>query len=270
MRIAPLSQMRKLKQLKLEYCNIFNACYDGNLVAVKTLIEEGAAKVTDRDNQRDTPLSIAAWKGHATIVKYLLSQKSDLESEDKVGRRPLHLAASGGSFEVVQLLTEAGATLEVYDDIGMSPLHYAARQGSAVTTGYLYKKRALGASPVTGKTPWGLAMDEGHVGALRALGSHHAHWTDWNTSTNTFDKLSERHYTLLFKAGLIPGAFDCPRSIFLELGSSSFFFCCWSSHSCFLRQSPSSLSLFIHNNCCFCLLQEKKTQRVRFTKIFFR
>jgi hypothetical protein len=232
MRTAPITLIKNLNQLKLETPDIFNACYDGPLDVVENLIENGFATVSDLDRQRDTPLHLAAFKGNAPIVKYLLTKKADLEAENESGQRPLHRAATNGCLEVVQILTEAGATLRVYDKNGMSPLHLAARRGSAVITSYLYKKCAIRDSPVAGKTPWELAMEEGHVGVVRVLGRDLARWVKVDPFTRKVNKFPDHNYIVLFKAGVTPGEFNCPRSIFLELGS---FFLVWIPLTLFLR-----------------------------------
>ena len=64
-----------------------------------------------------TPLYVAAWKGHVSVVRLLLEHGADINRSMhnmswNSGATPLSMAAAYGRAEVVQLLAEAGADID--------------------------------------------------------------------------------------------------------------------------------------------------------------
>lgn len=57
---------------------------------------------------RETPLHLAAAKGHLDVVRVLIDSGVGKETGSSMGRTPLHLAASHGHMEVVLFLLESG------------------------------------------------------------------------------------------------------------------------------------------------------------------
>jgi ankyrin repeat protein len=62
---------------------------------VQYLCEQGADKEA-RDNDGQTPLELAAERGHLPVVQYLCEQGVDKEVENANGGTLLHLAAADG------------------------------------------------------------------------------------------------------------------------------------------------------------------------------
>ena len=70
--------------------------------------EVGADK--DRaDNERTTPLFIAACKGHLDVVRHLVEVGADKDRADNERTTPLFIAARKGHLDVVGHLVEVGA-----------------------------------------------------------------------------------------------------------------------------------------------------------------
>ncbi|KAL7783395.1 ankyrin repeat-containing domain protein [Trichoderma afarasin] len=76
-----------------------------------------------------TPLSWAAKNGHETVVKLLLEQGAEIDSQDNGGQTPLSLAAENGHETVVGLLLEKGAKAESMDKRDRTPLSLATKNG---------------------------------------------------------------------------------------------------------------------------------------------
>ncbi|KAF5950248.1 hypothetical protein HYC85_012241 [Camellia sinensis] len=78
-----------------------------------------------------TPLHIAAWRGHSDFTRALLSRKPRLATDLNSARcSPLHLASAEGHHEIVKQLLDANDDVcEAYDEDGRTPLHLAAMKG---------------------------------------------------------------------------------------------------------------------------------------------
>uniref|UniRef100_A0A914I8G2 K Homology domain-containing protein n=1 Tax=Globodera rostochiensis TaxID=31243 RepID=A0A914I8G2_GLORO len=128
------------------HCALMEAANIGNVEIMKALIQHGA-KVTcvvESVEYKESPLTLAAFKGHYDAAKYLLSLMSETKNEqeeeelytalieasmDGHVENPLTLAAGGGHNEMVKLLLDSGADLEEPNDEGYTPLMEASREG---------------------------------------------------------------------------------------------------------------------------------------------
>jgi len=74
----------------------------------------------------NTPLHVAAEKGHVEIAKLLLEHGADPNARDMYGATPLHLAAYWGRLDVAKLLLEHGADPNAKEKLGgETPLYWA-------------------------------------------------------------------------------------------------------------------------------------------------
>ena len=106
---------------------LLNAAHRGDEALVTILLEAGADK-NCRPRSR-TPLHVAAYKGHESIVRHLLMRYVDLNSIDFWGDNPLMDAAASGHSNIVKLLLDAGATVNPNDNFRDSSLYRAAVRG---------------------------------------------------------------------------------------------------------------------------------------------
>ncbi|MBD3272843.1 hypothetical protein GF385_00640, partial [Candidatus Dependentiae bacterium] len=84
-----------------------------------------------KDKYRNTPLHLAAKKGHQEIVEMLLAKEGvDPSARDRYGNTPLHFAAKKGHPEIVKMLLAKDADLSNAENfIKSTPLHFAAEKG---------------------------------------------------------------------------------------------------------------------------------------------
>ncbi|HEX9719883.1 MAG TPA: ankyrin repeat domain-containing protein [Ramlibacter sp.] len=106
---------------------LYLALRDGSLKAAQTLIDWPKTNIEIRTAQDESPLMIAALKGHLEIVKKLIARDADI---NKTGWAPLHYAATGGHPAVIELLLEHHAFIDAESPNGTTSLMMAAHYGS--------------------------------------------------------------------------------------------------------------------------------------------
>jgi outer membrane protein assembly factor BamB len=86
------------------------AARSGDRAQVQRLLDAGVA-VDAATRYQQTPLLLAAERGHADVVSLLLSRGANVNQRDSFyGMRPLDVALSGGHLAVARLLVEQGAS----------------------------------------------------------------------------------------------------------------------------------------------------------------
>ncbi|KAM9677834.1 ankyrin repeat domain-containing protein 17 isoform 7-T9 [Trichechus inunguis] len=104
------------------------ACYKGHLEMVRFLLAAGADQEHKTDEMH-TALMEACMDGHVEVARLLLDSGAQVNMPADSFESPLTLAACGGHVELAALLIERGASLEEVNDEGYTPLMEAAREG---------------------------------------------------------------------------------------------------------------------------------------------
>eukprot|EP00759_Apiculatamorpha_spiralis_P018322 PhF_6_TR24778/c0_g1_i2/m.34036 len=102
---------------------MLSACSDGYLPIVILLWGQGESLTIDENGF--TPLHFAALNGHVHVMRFLLSQKVDVDALGHDGSTPLMRAALGGFPKACQLLLDHGAVLSIQDKRGYTAMHHA-------------------------------------------------------------------------------------------------------------------------------------------------
>ncbi len=94
---------------------VFHAAYHGNGEILRLLLGAGADPDV-RNEYKETPLIVAAEKGHLDAVSALISGEANVERKCD-GYTALHCAVRGGHVDVVDALLSASATLSTRDPL---------------------------------------------------------------------------------------------------------------------------------------------------------
>jgi hypothetical protein len=97
----------------------------GNLDALQHLLDHGL-RPNLRNEQGDSLLMLAAYHGHAAVVRALLDAGANPELRNDRGQSPLAGAAYKGHAEVVRLLLDHGAEVDAQGPDGRTALMTAA------------------------------------------------------------------------------------------------------------------------------------------------
>lgn len=138
---------------------LYLALRDGSLKVARALAEWPKTNVEIRTAQDESPLMMAALKGHLELCKLLIARDADV---NKPGWAPLHYAATGGHLAIMELLLDQHAFIDAESPNGTTPLMMAAHYGTPQAVKLLLE---AGADP-TVKNQLGLtAMDFAQRGA---------------------------------------------------------------------------------------------------------
>ncbi|HWP12695.1 MAG TPA: ankyrin repeat domain-containing protein [Ramlibacter sp.] len=106
---------------------LYLALRDSSLKAAQALIDWPKTNVEVRTPQDESPLMMAALKGHLELARKLIGRDADV---NKTGWTPLHYAATNGHVAIIELLLERHAYIDAESPNGTTPLMMAAHYGS--------------------------------------------------------------------------------------------------------------------------------------------
>lgn len=130
--------------------------------------------INARDQDRQTPLSLAAKYGRTAAVELLLNTgKADIMVRDELGRTSLSRAAEEGHVDVAQLLRIGDeAVINAGDNYNQTPLSLATGNGHTAVTELLLGTDGIEVDTrdvVYGQTPLSLAARNGHEAVVKLL-----------------------------------------------------------------------------------------------------
>ena len=121
---------------------LYLAVREPSLKAAEALIAWPKSNVEVRTAQDESPLMMAALKGHLDLVRKLIARDADV---NKPGWSPLHYAATNGHLAIVRMLLDHHAYIDAESPNGTTPLMMAAHYGTPETVKLLLE---AGADPL--------------------------------------------------------------------------------------------------------------------------
>ncbi|MGH9801589.1 MAG: ankyrin repeat domain-containing protein [Blastocatellia bacterium] len=155
---------------------LLKAAEAGDTARVEALLAQGA-DINAKNDVRETPLSVASFRGHLEIVKILIAKGGDLNQacplcqalrEGRVfGKKTFECSSC---LAVAELLIEIGANLNATNGLGNTPLHIATQWGHlSIAKLLLAKGASVNAKGHFGSAPLHYAAEEGFVSLAEFL-----------------------------------------------------------------------------------------------------
>jgi TPR repeat protein len=110
---------------------------DGILEAIEAGMDANAV-----DDRGRTAAIVAAWRGHARILRSLIDAGVEIDAADKQGRTALSWAAINGYPGIAKMLLKEEALVDAPDSAGLTPLIRAAWNGHEEIVAALINSRA--------------------------------------------------------------------------------------------------------------------------------
>jgi ankyrin repeat protein len=118
---------------------LYVALREPSLKAAQVLIDWPKTDVNILNIKGESPLMLAALKGHKNLVEKLIKRGADV---NKTGWTPLHYAASSGQLSIISLLLEHSAYIDAESPNGTTPLMMAAMYGTPAAVKLLLQEGA--------------------------------------------------------------------------------------------------------------------------------
>uniref|UniRef100_A0A672PCI4 Ankyrin repeat and death domain-containing protein 1A-like n=1 Tax=Sinocyclocheilus grahami TaxID=75366 RepID=A0A672PCI4_SINGR len=147
------------------------AAWFGHLSILKILVSTGA-KLSCENKDDLNLLHCVAQRGHISILEYVMEdlENVQLNKVDKSGKTAFHLAAEHGHLEVEEFLIGMGCAHDLKDKEENTALHLAAKQGhSDVLQKIMETGESIDEKNIDGLTALHLAAEGGHYECIRLL-----------------------------------------------------------------------------------------------------
>ncbi|KAF0684812.1 hypothetical protein As57867_023162, partial [Aphanomyces stellatus] len=154
---------------------LHESCMEGHESVVTFLLAQSGCDINAKDENRNTPLMLAAWKGRLEIVQLLLERPDihDINLGGNLGRSALHESCMEGHESVVTfLLAQSGCDINANDGELSTPLMLAAWKGRLEIVQLLLERPDLhdiNLGGNLGRSALHLACKEGHESVVTFL-----------------------------------------------------------------------------------------------------
>jgi len=200
---------------------LINGCRDGDMDAVKEVIESRQVAINDVCAFTSlNAMGAAAGGGHEEIIKYLLSKKGSVNKDVKNMYPPLHAAASKGNEPIAALLIKNGAKFEAQEDVvGQTCMHAAIDRKQTHMVPFLVDKgMPVDLCDLRGQSPLAQACVKNDIEAVRFMIERKAKLnTENSTGQSPLGIACNKGFTDIVKLLLQSGARVDAQAIFAAL-----------------------------------------------------
>lgn len=148
---------------------LYIACFSGHYSIVQILLSKGADINLCKKNG-ESPLYIACKNGHDATVRLLLDNGADVNLCMEDGTSPLTAACFDGHDITVEILLLKGANVNLCDNEGFSPLHVACQTKHNSTVKLLLSKEAnINLCKNNGASPLYVACENDYCETVKIL-----------------------------------------------------------------------------------------------------
>uniref|UniRef100_S4RLP8 Ankyrin repeat and SOCS box containing 2a, tandem duplicate 1 n=1 Tax=Petromyzon marinus TaxID=7757 RepID=S4RLP8_PETMA len=148
---------------------LYLAAYRGHVACVRILLAENATVDACR-HVKETPLYKACEINNSEVASLLIARRADVNYRNIYGNMPLHEATSKGNLELVKLLVAYGAKLQFKNKFGICPFFMAAQCVSLETASPLIEQCVdVNSEACDGTTVLFEAAKNGHADVVEFL-----------------------------------------------------------------------------------------------------
>ena len=154
---------------------LMEACDQGHVEVVKLFLALGA-NTEKRDYRQGTAIISAGWHGYTCVAEQLLENGANINAQNQHAYTALAETCSHGREEMARMLLELGAEIETFNASGLAPLHQATQRGYANIVRYLLDHGAK-INAIKELAPWtalAKACWHGHLQVVQVLLSRSA------------------------------------------------------------------------------------------------
>ncbi|TFZ04962.1 ankyrin repeat domain-containing protein [Ramlibacter rhizophilus] len=149
---------------------LYLALREPSLKVARVLVDWPRLNVESRNQSDESPLMMAALKGHTDLVRRLIARDAHV---NKPGWAPLHYAATHGHLEVMALLLEHHAFIDAESPNGTTPLMMAAMYGTPEAVKLLLDAGAdVNMKNQLGMSAWDFAMKANRRDSAELISQH--------------------------------------------------------------------------------------------------
>ncbi|RMX70064.1 hypothetical protein KXD40_006720 [Peronospora effusa] len=165
------------------------ACAAGNLSTLRTLVLRLGVDINQCDAKKHrSPLLVAAQNGHPLLVLFCVRNGADVTLVDDDGDTAVHWAAYKGATEIVAVFQYLQVSSDAPDKFGQTPLHLAAMRGELDTVQFLVETLDADVMALDAKkrTPRDLAQLKHFWEVVRYIKQHEVRVAAWNIAAFTW------------------------------------------------------------------------------------
>ena len=226
------------------YTSLHRACEKGDASVVRMVGKYASVSATA--NNGDTPLHIAAARGHKECVEALLQLDAPVKLRNASGETAFHIACERGHAQIAKMIGKDAASLLATTNNGDTPLHIAAARGHKECVEVLLQLDApTSLKNASGETALHIACERGHASTVKIIGKSTSLLATTNDGDTPLHIAAARGHKECVEA--LP-QLDAPTSLKNASGKTALHIACERGHASTVKIIGKSTSLLATTN----------------------